>query len=136
MKLKDIYSIDKSTVLDIIEKHHMRFRVILDRNKSLLSNEYKTVPSWLRFQVEMRAKGKGDLVDEIADIDNTFLLDQMQNEIMEALQEDSTERLKALQIAMATLVNKEKLGSGGAEGEEGSAPTAMTINITGAKGLK
>lgn len=132
--LKSIYDIDKDTVLDIIEQNHMRFRVILDKKKSLLSGTFKNVPSWLRFQVEMKSRGHSDLLAEIEDIDNTFLLDEMQNEVMEALADDNVERLKAIQLATSTLVNREKLGTG--SDDEGSAPTAVTINVAGVAGRK
>lgn len=131
---KNIYDITRDEVLDIIERHQMRFRVVLDKSKSLISSDYKTVPSWLRFQVEMKSRGRGDLLAEIEDIDNTFLLDQMQNEVVEALSKDDVERLKAIQLATSTLVNREKLGTG--MDDEGSVPTAVTINVAGVSGRK
>ena len=79
--------------------------------------------------------GRGDVLEEIEEIDNTFLLDQMQNEVLEALQGDDTERLKALQLATGILVNREKLGgSGNSDGDEGGTPMAMTINVSGVAG--
>lgn len=133
--MKDIYKITADDVISIIEKNHVRFRVLLDKNKDCLRDDYKVVPSWLRFQIEMRKLGRGDVLEEIEEIDNTFLLDQMQNEVLEALQGDDTERLKALQLATGILVNREKLGgSGGSDSEEGGTPMAMTINVSGVKG--
>ena len=102
--------------------------------KECLEDEYKVVPSWLRFQIEMKKLGRTDTLEEIEDIDNTFLLDQMQNEVLEALQSDDTERLKALQLATGILVNREKLGGSGNETEEGGTPMAMTINVSGVAG--
>ena len=133
---KDIYKITADDVIGLIERHHMRFRVMLDKNKSCLEGEYRTVPSWLRFQIEMKKAGRGDILEEIEEIDNTFLLDQMQNEVLEALQSDDTERLKALQLATGILVNREKLGGNGSDSEDGSSPIAMTINVSGVAGKK
>lgn len=133
-KMKDIYKISSDDVIGLIEEHKIRFRVLLDRNGHLLKGVYKEVPSWLRFQIGMRKAGRGDVLEEIEEIDNTFLLDQMQDEVMEALQGDDTERLKALQLATGILVNREKLGGNGSDGEEGGSPMAMTINVSGAKG--
>lgn len=133
---KDIYKITSDEVIGIIEKYGVRFRVILDKSKDCLDGEYKVVPSWLRFQIEMRKAGRGDVLEEIEEIDNTFLLDQMQNEVLEALQSDDTERLKALQLATGILVNREKLGGSGNETEEGGSPMAMTINVSGVAGQK
>lgn len=130
--MKDIYKVSVDDVIGLIERYKVRFRVILDKHKDLIIGEYKEVPSWLRFQIGMKRAGRGADLEEIEDIDNTFLLDQMQNEVMEALQGDDTERLKALQIAMGVLVNREKLGGDG--NEEGVGPMAMTINVSGAKG--
>lgn len=104
--------------------------------KECLDGEYKVVPSWLRFQIEMKKLGRLDTLEEIEDIDNTFLLDQMQNEVLEALQSDDTERLKALQLATGILVNREKLGGSGSDSEEGGSPMAMTINVSGIAGQK
>ena len=85
----------------------------------------------------MRKAGRGDVLEEIEEIDNTFLLDQMQNEVLEALQGDDTERLKALQLATGILVNREKLGgSGNSDNDEGGVPMAMTINVSGVTGQK
>lgn len=134
--MKDIYKITSDEVIGIIEKNRVRFRVVLDRHKDLLRDTYKEVPSWLRFQIGMRKAGRGSVLDEIEEIDNTFLLDQMQDEVLEALQGDDTERLKALQLATGILVNREKLGGDGKDGDEGGAPMAMTINVNGAKGKK
>lgn len=134
--MKDIYKISSDEVIGIIEKNRVRFRVVLDRHKDLLRDTYKEVPSWLRFQIGMRKAGRGSVLDEIEEIDNTFLLDQMQDEVLEALQGDDTERLKALQLATGILVNREKLGGDGKDGDEGGAPMAMTINVSGAKGKK
>lgn len=134
--MKDIYKITSDEVIGIIEKNRVRFRVVLDRHKDLLRDTYKEVPSWLRFQIGMRKAGRGSVLDEIEEIDNTFLLDQMQDEVLEALQGDDTERLKALQLATGILVNREKLGGDGKDGDEGGAPMAMTINVSGAKGKK
>ena len=134
--MKDLYKISSDEVIGIIEKHRVRFRVVLDRYKNYLEGEYKEVPSWLRFQIGMRKAGRGSVLDEIEEIDNTFLLDQMQDEVLEALQGDDTERLKALQLATGILVNREKLGGDGKDGDEGGAPMAMTINVSGAKGKK
>lgn len=132
---KDIYKITADDVISIIEKNNVRFRVILDKNKDCLGGEYKVVPSWLRFQIEMRKLGRSDVLEEIEEIDNTFLLDQMQNEVLEALQGDDTERLKALQLATGILVNREKLGGGSSgDSEDGGAPMAMTINVSGVAG--
>lgn len=133
---KDIYKITSDEVIGIIEKYGVRFRVILDKSKDCLDGEYKVVPSWLRFQIEMRKAGRGDVLEEIEEIDNTFLLDQMQNEVLEALQSDDTERLKALQLATGILVNREKLGGSGNETEESGSPMAMTINVSGVAGQK
>ena len=134
---KDIYKITSDEVIGIIEKHKVRFRVILDKMKECLDGEYKVVPSWLRFQIEMKKLGRLDTLEEIEDIDNTFLLDQMQNEVLEALQGDDTERLKALQLATGILVNREKLGgSGGSDSDDGGTPMAMTINVSGVAGQK
>jgi hypothetical protein len=132
--MKDIYKISSDEVIGIIEKNRVRFRVVLDRHKDLLRDTYKEVPSWLRFQIGMRKAGRGNVLDEIEEIDNTFLLDQMQDEVLEALQGDDTERLKALQLATGILVNREKLGGDGKDGDEGGAPMAMTINVSGVKG--
>lgn len=132
--MKDIYKISSDEVIGIIEKNRVRFRVVLDRHKDLLRDTYKEVPSWLRFQIGMRKAGRGSVLDEIEEIDNTFLLDQMQDEVLEALQGDDTERLKALQLATGILVNREKLGGDGKDGDEGTGPMAMTINVSGAKG--
>lgn len=132
--MKDIYKISSDEVIGIIEKNRVRFRVVLDRHKDLLRDTYKEVPSWLRFQIGMRKAGRGSVLDEIEEIDNTFLLDQMQDEVLEALQGDDTERLKALQLATGILVNREKLNGDGKDGDEGGAPMAMTINVSGAKG--
>lgn len=132
--MKDIYKISSDEVIGIIENNRVRFRVVLDRHKDLLKDMYKEVPSWLRFQIGMRKAGRGDVLDEIEEIDNTFLLDQMQDEVLEALQGDDTERLKALQLATGILVNREKLGGDGKDGDEGVGPMAMTINVSGAKG--
>lgn len=132
--MKDIYKISSDEVIGIIEKNRVRFRVVLDRHKDLLRDTYKEVPSWLRFQIGMRKAGRGSVLDEIEEIDNTFLLDQMQDEVLEALQGDDTERLKALQLATGILVNREKLGGDGKDGDEGGAPMAMTINVSGVKG--
>lgn len=132
--MKDIYKITSDEVIGIIEKNRVRFRVVLDRHKDLLRDTYKEVPSWLRFQIGMRKAGRGSVLDEIEEIDNTFLLDQMQDEVLEALQGDDTERLKALQLATGILVNREKLGGDGKDGDEGGAPMAMTINVSGVKG--
>ncbi len=134
--MKDIYKISSDEVIGIIEKNRVRFRVVLDRHKDLLRDTYKEVPSWLRFQIGMRKAGRGSVLDEIEEIDNTFLLDQMQDEVLEALQGDDTERLKALQLATGILVNREKLGGDGKDGDEGGGPMAMTINVSGAKGKK
>lgn len=134
--MKDIYKITADDVISVIEKNQVRFRVILDKNKNCLDGEYKVVPSWLRFQIEMRKAGRGDVLEEIEEIDNTFLLDQMQNEVLEALQSDDTERLKALQLATGILVNREKLGGSGSDSEEGGTPMAMTINVSGVAGQK
>lgn len=134
---KDIYKITSDEVIGIIEKHQVRFRVILDKMKECLDGEYKVVPSWLRFQIEMKKAGRSDTLEEIEEIDNTFLLDQMQNEVLEALQGDDTERLKALQLATGILVNREKLGgSGGSDGDDGGTPMSMTINVSGVAGQK
>lgn len=134
--MKDIYKISSDEVIGIIEKNRVRFRVVLDRHKDLLRDTYKEVPSWLRFQIGMRKAGRGSVLDEIEEIDNTFLLDQMQDEVLEALQRDDSERLKALQLATGILVNREKLGGAGSDGENGSQPIAMTINVSGVKGKK
>lgn len=134
--MKDIYKISSDEVIGIIEKNRVRFRVVLDRHKDLLRDTYKEVPSWLRFQIGMRKAGRGSVLDEIEEIDNTFLLDQMQDEVLEALQGDDTERLKALQLATGILVNREKLGGDGKDGDDGAGPMAMTINVSGAKGKK
>ena len=132
---KVIYDIDKNGVLDIIEKYDMRFRVVLDKRKDLLEETYGAVPSWLRFQVEMKSRGKGVLLAEIEDIDNTYLLDRMQNEVIDALADNDSERLKAIQLATQTLVNKEKLG-GSVDNDEVSSPIAMTVNVSGVSGKK
>lgn len=108
---------------------------MLDKHKQLL-DEYKDVPSWLRFQIGMKKLGKGALLEEIEEIDNTFLLDEMQNEVLEALQRDDAERLKALQLATGILVNREKLGGNGNDGDSAGQPMAMTINVSGIKGKK
>ena len=133
--MKDIYKINADEVIGLIEKNRVRFRVMLDKHKQLLEG-YKDVPSWLRFQIGMRKAGKGALLEEIEEIDNTFLLDEMQNEVLEALQRDDSERLKALQLATGILVNREKLNGEGKDGENGGQPMAMTINISGVKGVK
>ena len=133
--MKDIYKISSDEVIGLIEKNRVRFRVMLDKHKQLLEG-YKDVPSWLRFQIGMRKAGKGELLEEIEEIDNTFLLDEMQNEVLEALQRDDAERLKALQLATGILVNREKLNGDGKDGENGGQPMAMTINISGVKGVK
>lgn len=133
--MKDIYKINADEVIGLIEKNRVRFRVMLDKHKGLLEG-YKDVPSWLRFQIGMRKAGKGELLEEIEEIDNTFLLDEMQNEVLEALQRDDAERLKALQLATGILVNREKLNGDGKDGENGGQPMAMTINISGVKGVK
>ena len=132
--MKDIYKINADEVIGLIEKNRVRFRVMLDKHKQLL-NEYKDVPSWLRFQIGMKKLGKGALLEEIEEIDNTFLLDEMQNEVLEALQRDDSERLKALQLATGILVNREKLGGSGGDGDASGQPMAMTINISGVKGV-
>ena len=133
--MKDIYKINADEVIGLIEKNRVRFRVMLDKHKELL-NEYKDVPSWLRFQIGMKRLGKGELLDEIEEIDNTYLLDEMQNEVLEALQVDDVERLKALQLATGILVNREKLGGNGSDSDGSGQPMAMTINISGVKGTK
>ena len=136
VKMKDIYKVSVDDVIGLIERYKVRFRVILDKHKDLIIGEYKEVPSWLRFQIGMKRAGKGALLEEIEDVDNTFLLDEMQNEVLEALQADDSERLKALQLATGILVNREKLGGAGS-GEDGAGqPMAMTINISGIKGKK
>ena len=133
--MKDIYKINADEVIGLIEKNRVRFRVMLDKHKQLLEG-YKDVPSWLRFQIGMRKAGKGELLEEIEEIDNTFLLDEMQNEVLEALQRDDAERLKALQLATGILVNRETLNGDGKDGEGSGQPMAMTINISGVKGVK
>lgn len=134
MSRRDIYNITREEVLLLIEANGCRFRVLLDKKKRILEQDYIEVPSWLRFQVEMKARGKAEMLAQIEDIDGMFLLDEMQNQVMEALQSNDTERLRALQTAMATLVNREKLATGGEEGE--TAPIAMTVNVSGLGGKK
>ena len=132
---REIYDIKLDEVIEFVEKYSCRFSVLLSKRKEVFAGQYKEIPSWLKFQVEMVRRGKKDVLEAIEDIDHRFWANKTEDEISIALAENDIERLKALQLAMQVMIGQDKLDNGGS-GDTESQPTAVTINISGLKGKK
>ena len=110
-----------STIVDLMEREHQRFSVLLDYRKELFAEPM----SWMRFRARLIHEGKQVLLSEIEQLERYMVTDKIERELYDAYNTGDKDGVEICVKTLNGIIAKSKLGLSKLESDRRLAETRM-----------